>query len=125
MRRLPLLLTLALGCTSTPLPGMRDLGADADPDNDGAVPADLGGATCADVKAAVQQWLDTHRSCKADAECGNLATACGLPAQCGDVYSISATGAYFMSLIDSWRARQCDPNMCLCPDGPTPVPGCN
>lgn len=123
MRSLSLFAVLVAGCTSQPLAG----GDGGLPDNDGAVAADLAGASCSSISASINAWLNAHQSCTTDSDCTRLgATGCGLPDQCGGYVDNGAVGAYLQSLLSAWQAGGCGVGQCAsCPNNVPGPPGCN
>jgi hypothetical protein len=89
------------------------------------VAADLAGASCGDVSAAVQQWMDSHKACKVDSDCMESRTACGLAGQCGFYANTGLPGAYWDSLLTAWGQQCAAGAKCTpCPLSPDAPPGC-
>jgi hypothetical protein len=124
MRSLSLFAILVAGCTSQPLAG-GDGGLPND--NDGAVAADLAGASCGMLSVSITAWLNSHQGCTTDIDCTYLgATGCGLPDQCGGYINTSGPGAYFQSLLSAWQSNSCGVGECApCPNNQPGPPGCN
>jgi hypothetical protein len=114
---------LTCACSSRPSTdlGLEDLRSYFN--NDGSVPADLAGTSCAGLYNAVNQWISTHKRCTTAADCTVVQTWGCLPASCGDYVNNGAAGPYLDSLISAYRNRSwCQTGCAVCtgqsPSGP-------